>query len=578
MSIPVKIVPQVDAQKPKKEFDKFKKQLSKPIKTEIRLKDVGGLVGKIGKALDKVSLKGLHREFDKMDKRATGIADKLVGKAGKGITRAGAYGIEAYKQSELKQSFDTGMGSGSQYMSQLGQHTGGGFSSAIQNQLKFVKSVKDGAVNMYQSWKSWRAERQQANQNPAQGSIPQPNQPGGSGSPTFGGAVRGGLLNAVGSGVMVLEGISKAAGFLIQTASTMGEKHIQSMMSQAGTIGSTGGYIGGGGGYFDNAQIAQGQVGYNRALGRFGNQAISREQDFGSMKRYAAEQNMGFAQFADAVGEFRRVAPGIRVAMIKGASEQANITGLKQGEFITQISQQIKQARMQGYGNVDLMNTLGLTAGIGQGLTRAGMPTDRAATIAGQLNTQARQAEKGGIFGQLALAQKLGEGKDYFQSVKELEKEGLTQQGLKSIQDVSGSKEIMGTLARMQGLTQREGEALYGTSVQSIGESQTGYKAYGNQGLAMQNKSNEAFATNRGAIAGAKLAEDMQMRQLDMMNRFSGQIESFANAVGRIEEGVFNTVSKSAPLLEKGVNSITEMGNKLGDMIQALNRLIAKLS
>ncbi|MCB1160376.1 MAG: hypothetical protein KDK45_22930, partial [Leptospiraceae bacterium] len=94
MSIPVKIVPQVDAQKPKKEFDKFKKQLSKPIKTEIRLKDVGGLVGKIGKALDKVSLKGLHREFDKMDKRATGIADKLVGKAGKGITRAGAYGIE----------------------------------------------------------------------------------------------------------------------------------------------------------------------------------------------------------------------------------------------------------------------------------------------------------------------------------------------------------------------------------------------------------------------------------------------------------------------------------------------------
>lgn len=526
------------------------KNFDKALKQPVKLREVGGWIGKFGKLLDTSMTKVLTSGQSK---------SKIMKAAGflpKQLIKAGQYMKRAYTDSEINQKVGEGASAASQAHGQLAATTSGAFYSTVKGQMDAVKGIKDRGVETYNKWKESRAQAEtrrlatQSSSQPEQGEKAQAE------------SKRGGLLSAAGSGVMFLEGAAKALGYALNFTSEAGQKYLTILKSQSATIGSTGKYVGGGGGLFSNQAIAQGQVSLNKAMGNYGNVGIGGASQFGDMKKFAAEQNMGFSDFADAVGEFRRVKNDISVGFIKGIAESSKITGLKQGEFVKEISGHFKSLRQKGYGvqhESRLDAFTGFTAGLGQEL--AGTNSDpfggqeRAAQIMGQADVMARQAEGGGLIGAMNLLQELESdpNADFFTAKKRAEKRGYDDETKNKFSQIFGGNEgVAGyVLGQQMGLSQHEGEAFYRTERQAI-NTNTNYQAGENMGLAAQNAMEEGYMGNAGALQAAKTAISIQTQQLEQLRLLAPAMSTVANSVKAIEDKIFT-----------GMGTLIDVGNKI---------------
>jgi hypothetical protein len=72
---------------------------------------------------------------------------------------------------------------------------------------------------------------------------------------------KGGIGAAVAAAVPIIGRVAAAAlGGILKMVSDIGQQYTQAMMSQQGTIGATGKYIGGGGAQFANSEVAAAQI------------------------------------------------------------------------------------------------------------------------------------------------------------------------------------------------------------------------------------------------------------------------------------------------------------------------------
>lgn len=533
------------------------RNFDKVLKQPIKLREVGGWIGKFGKLLDTSMTKVLTSGQSK---------SKLMRAAGylpKQLIKAGQYTKQAWSQSEINQKIGEGASAASQAHGQLSATTSGAFYSTVKGQMDMIKGVKDRVVDTYGKWKEYRAEkeaRRQAEEDKKKketGSS-QPEQ----GEQASADSKRGGLISAAGSGVMFLEGAAKALGYALNFTSEAGQKYLTILKSQSATIGATGSYVGGGGGYFSNQAIAQGQVSLNKAMGNYGNVGINAYSQFGDMKKFAAEQNMGFADFADAVGEFRRVKNDISVGFIKGIAESSRITGLKQGEFVKEISGHFKSLRQKGYGvqhESRLASFAEYTAGLGQQLAGDSLDPfggqERAAQIMGQADVLARQAEGGGLIGAMNLLQELESdpNADFFTAKKRAEKRGYDDNTKDKLSQIFGNNEgVAGyVLGQQMGLSQHEGEAFYKSKRQAINKN-TSYQAGDNMGISAQNKMEEGYMSNAGAKQAALTSMSIQAQQLEQLKTLAPAMTKVANQVKSLEDKIFN-----------GMNTLINLGSQV---------------
>lgn len=502
-------------------------------------------------------VRGLRAEFSKMNagnersmKRQETLAKIQRTRQIQAAKAPFQYAAKAYRQSEINQSFHSGMGGAGAFMGNNSALIGGNFASTVSTQMQAVTNAKNYAYQKYQDWKQAKEDKKQrareegvfSSQNTGTGVS------GGSG-----GTNRGGFLSSVGSGVMVIEGLAKAAGFLVNMASNIAEQHSAAINSQAGTISATGGYVGGGGGLFANAEVARAQVEYNRAQGFEGTNKKEFGENLESTSRFAASQGLGLGQAAGAMGEIQRTSKDIRIEFIKGAAKASNIQGLKQGEFLTKFAEIVKQNREEGFGGLNSEGFLSMAAGISN---KVATP-ERGLSIMGNLDKQAKMGDKGGIFGQLALVNTMSKnGGDFFGALAEKEKNGYTQDDNNAISGMM-PKEIFGLLGRNEGMGSfTEMMGVHGSQGASIKENGIG-DVVGNAALGRENYAKSKFAGMNGAD---ELANKMQKDSFTMIEKIEPLLNKTIDVVGRIEGGLADASIKSIDKLEEIFKDVKQKG------------------
>lgn len=522
-------------------------------------------------------VRGLRAEFSKMNagnekslKRQETLQKIQRTRQIQALKYAPQYAAKAYRQSEINQSFHSGMGGAGAFMGNNSALIGGNFASTVSTQMQAVTNAKNYAYEKYQNWKQAKEDKKQRARE--EGVFSSQNTGTGS-SGGGGGTNRGGFLSSVGSGVMVIEGLAKAAGFLVNMASTIGEKRTGAINSQAGTLGATGGYVGGGGGLFANAEVARAQVEYNRSMmsEEGGKKGIGKQ--LGSISNFASLQGLGLGQATGAMGEIQRTSKDIRIEFIKGAAKASNIQGLKQGEFLTKFAEIVKGNRNEGFGEMDSMDSkafLSMVAGISQNKL---ITPERGMDIASNLDKKARGGDKGGVFGQLALVDEMSRnGGDFFEALATQERGGMNQKNMDFISSTLGDKNVMGYLAREEGVsTFTEGRTLQGMKGAEIKEEAIG-NAVSNAGLGRENKDKAFFAGAAGNKDFGKSVDNLLDKMQDDNHKLIGEMMPVLNKTVEVVATIEGALMKGMDSGFKAMESFASDVEKEGGIGPALKK------
>lgn len=564
----VKITPQLDTKPALKSFKQFSKSMGKPF---ISMgKDIDKTLKKFTYRNQIKEVRGLRAEFSKMNqgneksmKRQETLAKIQRTRQIQAAKYAPQYAAKAYQKSEINQSFHSGMGAAGAFMGNNSALIGGNFASTVSSQMQGVTNLKNAAMEKYKDWKQAKEDKKQRARE--EGAFSSQNTGTGV-SGGSGGTNRGGFLSSVGSGVMVIEGLAKAAGFLVNMASTVAEKRTGAINSQAGTLGATGGYVGGGGGLFANSEVARAQVEYNRSMmsEEGGKKGIGKQ--LGSISNFASLQGLGLGQATGAMGEIQRTSKDIRIEFIKGAAKASNIQGLKQGEFLTKFAEIVKGNRNEGFGKMDSKAFLSMAAGISQNKL---VTPERGMDIASNLDKKARGGDKGGVFGQLALVDEMSRnGGDFFEALSTQERGGMNQKNMDFISSTLGDKNVMGYLAREEGVsTFTEGRTLQGMKGASIKEEGIG-NAVGNAGLSRDNTDKSFFASAAIGKQADDLAAQMQKDNHEMISSMMGVLKETVTVVAKIETGIMSGMKGGMAKME----SFAEDVQKEGGIVNAMKK------
>jgi len=168
------------------------------------------------------------------------------------------------------------------------EYVSGGFMNSVHDKISTAQNVyaksKEGYTSIREAYKGQKEERDD------QGNITKP-------------ARKGGVAAAALAGIPVVGGlIGGIVGGIMKQVDDMGKEWTSVMASQRSTTAATGGYIGGGGGYFQNAEMAQARIAFNRTQGAFGNKSILKDS---SATAFAAQQNIGIAQYTEQLGQIK---------------------------------------------------------------------------------------------------------------------------------------------------------------------------------------------------------------------------------------------------------------------------------
>lgn len=398
--------------------------------------------------------------------------------------------------------------------------------------------------------------------------------PGASAGPQGDGAPlqKGGMLADGAKAFGLIVGvIGAAAGFMMKMVSGLGQRYTQAMMSQAGTMGATGGYVGGGGGYFQNSEVAQAAVGLARGrgesvYGRGG--ALAGELNSQGALAFAASQGMGLAQLAESLGEVQRGNRELSLSVLRGYGESSRFTTLRMGEYVTRLGQFSRDLREAGFtANIEQAAALG--AALGERFSKtAGLDPERGLTLATQADQRARSADRGGAVGGAALSQALQKYGDLSAAMQAVERGEFTASSLEYLRRAAGGTGF-GFLARDElGASFTEGSAMAAGAITPAGRrAGSAIRAGSLQPLATENLVSETFAGSTAAREASEIGNRAAIDVLKIFEQNQGKLLGVIQAMQDGEHALMNNVI--APLAS-GVGTMIE---QMGEMIQKMQRL-----
>lgn len=394
---------------------------------------------------------------------------------------------------------------------------------------------------------------------------------GGGASVGPGESQRGNALGRAGAGVPVFGGLALAAGAILKMYSSLGQRYTQAMQSQSATMGATGRYVGGGDGYFANAEVAQAAVARGRASGV---SPYGKNRPFTTREmQFAAAQGMGLSEYAQASGELNRGrsdADRVSINFLRGAAKLAGVLEMRQGEFVTGLAGKASQNREAGYGNLDVRAYASLVAGISRNVSTP----ERGMAIADSLDQKLRAGDQGGIFGQLALSQKLQGGADYFSALRELETEGLTSTTMQGILgQLGGNRDLMGYFMRREGVsTMVEGSSKLNFDGVPIQDDTSAIRAGYNQSTQMANKLDEALTRGGKSSVGHASAQMGYDAFHEMIKTYQNpvvqkELKELAGVIRDAEGRLLETVQQGVVMLAKFADNPETAFKELAEMI-----------
>ncbi|MEQ9364250.1 MAG: hypothetical protein RIF32_08415, partial [Leptospirales bacterium] len=381
---------------------------------------------------------------------------------------------------------------------------------------------------------------------------------GGESSAESSGNKSGFIASAMGKAMPFVGAIAVAAGAMMKIVSSVGQRYVQALMSQAETFGSTGRYVAGPEprGLFRDAEIAQGEVAFAKAADA---------ETFKSSKsllgedalRFASRRGMSPTELGESLGVIGRgQKQETSINYLRDYAQKSGYQAMRQGEAITKLSEAVRQLREQGFGDLNVRQFAPIAAAFTQ--AREIVP-ERGLTIAQNLDRRIRGGEQGGLVGQLMVAAKMQEGKDFFTARMESQSEGLTAQTIPLLMRYFGeNKQMLAYFLEKEGIsTQREAAALLETKPVTLKDRTDKMEIAENPGIAFTNKSQAAFGTGPGADAGAaavRIAETAQDRLIKLLNDNAGEIQALAEGIHSVETKIFEKLSEGVDVMVDVIN------------------------
>lgn len=369
---------------------------------------------------------------------------------------------------------------------------------------------------------------------------------------------RGSFISKAASSLPFVGGVIAAAtAGMLKLVSDVGQKHTEAIMSQASTIGATGGYFHKDQGMFSNAELAQAVVQRGRVTGRTGAQERSIDDQ---ELRFASSQGVGASEVMTAMARLRKGNPDASLNWFRGAATESGFSGLKQSEFLSKMSE-ISQATMaKGYSG-DMMNFARFSSGIGMS-DGSDMNANARMGIAESLAEKARQGLfGGGVLGAMGLAKALESSNgDIISASKMLEEDPrLMGQAFDELSPEAkwllGKKEL-GVSSKVAAGFKFDGNK----EIRSEADLAT---PYDNQSLRLDNEGKNLFAGEEGKEA-AKIGYELTKSMHEMFRDNKDAIMDVSKTIQAIEK----------PMLE----SAKMVASAAGDTIEGMKKLADKIS
>jgi hypothetical protein len=460
----------------------------------------------------------------------------------------------------------------------------GGNSGSNGNQGAFAQGSgrTEFKEAIFKNVKVERAEITKALRGAPMGAMGQALNMGGGGG--VGGSKSGDLAQGSGKALPFLGIGLMIAGAVAKAASSLGEAHIKAMMSQAGTIGATGGYVGGGGGYFANADVAQAHIARGRISGDsvFGKnrKAIDQQE-----MRFAAQQGRGLSEITEAMAKLKKESSQ-NLNFYRGAATQSGFKNLRQSEYFTKMADLSDSFRSQGFsGNMEsFMSTVA-----GMQLGGANADPMRKISIAENFrNASAKGVFGGGVLGGLAFKEALDRnGGDTLKALIDSEGSDGAKLGmsglLKNVKDPLALA-VMGKMTGAFSATESQKLQLSDldktiSPARDISKEEVGF----NKVLSLDNKKNDVMANSQTAANIASTMQKAAELLLDVVPKIDKVFSAMENATNTILKGsaagaeatmefVKDLQSKDISTLLKEALTQIIPGGKIFNAIGALER------
>jgi hypothetical protein len=331
---------------------------------------------------------------------------------------------------------------------------------------------------------------------------------------TSGGVMRAAMSNPYTAAAALTIG----AGAMIVGDS--GEKYENAIMSQAGTFGATGGYVGGGGGYFDNSSVAQGVVEYGKASGKNiygkGTKGLGIGND---IMRFASGNNESLGSVLGSIATLQKNNGGKKtslsdtLSLARGGANAVGYTNMRQAEYLQKMGGMSEQYASQGLQ----LNVAGFSSLAG-GLSskNMNMTADQKFQTAEKLQNSATQGPFGDAFGQMAFAKAMEENEgDIHKAMIDLEKN--PHKYATALPDaLKDSPEALGLYAKQTGMGSYTQWSGYASNPKKVTKDKSLVKAGGNMAVAHKNTMEGKALTPEAREAlkgGYKMAETKQDAQ-----------------------------------------------------------------
>jgi hypothetical protein len=359
----------------------------------------------------------------------------------------------------------------------------------------------------------------------------------------FIGAVLGGVASAAAAG----------AGMAMKLVSNIGEKHNAAMMSQAGTTGSMGSYVGGGQGMFANSEVAQANLAMQRSRNA-GQSSYFRQGnkiDAESMQ-FASAQGMGLSQVVESLGEVQRGWKEGSLSVLRGYTAASKMGFLKEGEFVQQLGSYAKGLRERGYGDMNAesgKSFLSLAAGIGSSVATP----ERGMTIAQNIDTGVRGTT--GTLGNLGLMLGMRSGKSLDESMRASESGKMTGDVGKFLSTLP--PEVRGMMMKQMGIS----SYTEGADVNLAGKgpvAQNAFQVGGNTAVAGQNRVEQAYAESLAAKRAAAFGQELSMDMLKMFQEHQKPMLKLIEGMQVIEDKLMLGANAMIDGVDKMIKKVTE--------------------
>lgn len=567
------------------------------------------------------------RQLSELSKQAKQVGQiKLApdqdsgGRAGGGNKRSTSSGK---KKAEMRRNLARGGDTADQATSGMDEFEGGGFYETLKDKAEVLKKARDGAINAGKStvkFAKWMGRKITGKQDPSGGGADGDGEGSGDGERKVrqliaeasnvrtlnvqnamirnvrsaggvmnaaggagevgGGATAGGssgsIAAAFGKALPFVGGIAVAAGAVMKIVSEVGQRYVQALMTQADTYGSTGRYVVGAGprGIFRDAEIAQGEVAFAKSADE---ETFKRSKSLlgEDALRFASRRGMTPAELGESLGTISRgQKEETGINYLRDYAEKSGYQAMRQGEAVTKLADAVRQLREQGFGNLNVRQFAPIAAGF------TGAPEvlpERGLAIAQNLDRKIRSGEQGGLIGQLMLAKKMQEGKDFFTSKMEWQRDGLTADVMPYLLEAfNGDKQMLAYTLEREGISpMREAAALLDTNPAQINDRTDQMAVANNPGIAFSNRNLKAFGTGPGAEAGAaaiKIAETAQKELISMLDLHSGKIETLAKGIHSVETQIFEKLSEGVGMIEEFIKDPAKYMSGVGDYLSNLAR------